>query len=60
MLIGAGEQRNGVYYLKFGAGGTAFAATKIKDCDLWHQRIGHPSLGSQLIFFVDYFWFQVE
>ena len=46
MLIGAGEQTNGVYYLKCDAEEKAFATTKIRDRDLWHQRLGHPYLDS--------------
>jgi len=47
MLIGAGEQRNGVYYLKFVVAGKTVAATNLRDGDLWHQRrLGHPSVGS--------------
>ena len=44
--IGAGEQRNGVYYLKKNARGMIFAAIQNKECVLWHCRLGHPSLGS--------------
>ena len=45
-MIGAGKKRNGLYYPKFGAGGKVFSATNLRDCDLWHQRLGHRSLGS--------------
>ena len=45
-LIGAAEERNGVYYLKSTVGGTSFAAIQDKQSLIWHQRLGHPSLGS--------------
>ena len=44
MLIGAGERRDGLYYFK---GIPRIHAMKINDTaslDLWHQRLGHPSL----------------
>lgn len=44
--IGAGKPRSGVYYLKKSAGGKALAATQLQDCEIWHQWLGHPSMGS--------------
>ena len=44
MLIGAGERRDGLYYFK---GIPRINTMKISDkayLDLWHQRLGHPSL----------------
>ena len=35
-----------MYYLKKSAGGKALAATQFQDCEIWHQQLGHPSLGS--------------
>ena len=39
-LIGAGEQREGVYYYKRASSNQANA---VKAKCLWHQRLGHPS-----------------
>lgn len=43
MLIGAGERRDGLYYFR-----VAPQAMSIKNgtdsLDLWHKRLGHPSL----------------
>ena len=39
-LIGAGEQREGVYYLKQA---TARQANAVNATWLWHMRLGYPS-----------------
>jgi len=52
-LIGVGEMRNGVYYLKHDAGEATFAALQNKDPTMWHQYLGHPSVGSLTALSVD-------
>ncbi|CAH9054715.1 unnamed protein product [Cuscuta epithymum] len=42
-VIGAGERREGVYYLCGIGGLQASHVTGINSEDLWHQRLGHPS-----------------
>jgi len=39
-LIGAGEQQEGVYYLKQAS---TQQANAVKATCLWHMRLGHPS-----------------
>jgi len=53
-LIGTAEKRNGVYYLKSDVGGSFFRAMQNKESLLWHQCMGHPSLGSLTILSVNY------
>ena len=43
MLIGAGEQREGLYFLKEVALIRAYKTTSIASYELWHRRMGHPS-----------------
>ncbi|CAH9077296.1 unnamed protein product, partial [Cuscuta epithymum] len=45
-LIGTGERRNGLYYLceEPSAQILALRDSKNSVVDLWHQRLGHPSL----------------
>ncbi|KAJ4747387.1 Retroelement pol polyprotein-like [Rhynchospora pubera] len=43
MLIGVGEQKDGVYYYHRGASGKALHVNRKGPYDLWHQRMGHPS-----------------
>ena len=43
MLIGAGEQREGLYFLKGVALIHAYKTTSIVSYELWHRRMGHPS-----------------
>ena len=40
--IGVGEQRKGVYYFKE-VQPEEVEANRVSTCDLWHQRLGHPS-----------------
>jgi len=53
MMIGAAKERNGVYYLKSDAGGTVFVAIQNQEALLWHQHLGHPSIGSLTSLLVD-------
>ncbi|RVW37341.1 hypothetical protein CK203_087687 [Vitis vinifera] len=43
MLIGAGEQRERLYFLKGLAPIRAYKTTSIASYELWHRRMGHPS-----------------
>ncbi|KAJ4769875.1 Retroelement pol polyprotein-like [Rhynchospora pubera] len=43
MLIGVGEQRNGVYYYHEVASTKVFYMHGNKSYELWHRRMGHPS-----------------
>ncbi|KAL6333340.1 hypothetical protein AAG906_028525 [Vitis piasezkii] len=43
ILIGAGEQREGLYFLKGVAPIRAYKTTSIAFYELWHRRMGHPS-----------------
>ena len=43
MLIGASEQREGLYFLKGVAPIRAYKTTSIASYELWHRRMGHPS-----------------
>ncbi|CAA7062182.1 unnamed protein product [Microthlaspi erraticum] len=42
-LIGAGEERDGVYYFKDVMAARIHRADAAMDSALWHQRLGHPS-----------------
>ena len=44
-LIGAGEERGGVYYFKDVRGAQANRADGSGDRLLWHKRLGHPAFG---------------
>ncbi|CAA7037924.1 unnamed protein product [Microthlaspi erraticum] len=43
MLIGAGEERGGVYVFRGVMGAKANKVVSSGSCGLWHQRLGHPS-----------------
>ncbi|RVW86956.1 Retrovirus-related Pol polyprotein from transposon RE2 [Vitis vinifera] len=43
MLIGAGEQRERLYFFKGVAPIRAYKTTSIASYELWHRRMGHPS-----------------
>ncbi|GKC91697.1 retrovirus-related pol polyprotein from transposon TNT 1-94, partial [Tanacetum coccineum] len=43
MVIGVGEQREGLFFLKGVAPVRAYKISGIGNYDLWHQRMGHPS-----------------
>ena len=43
MLIGASEQREGLYFLKGVAPIRAYKTSSIASYELWHRRMGHPS-----------------
>lgn len=43
MLIGVGEERNGLYYFKHSPV-TSLQTSGPISFDIWHQRLGHPSL----------------
>ncbi|KAH9656136.1 retrovirus-related pol polyprotein from transposon RE1 [Citrus sinensis] len=43
MLIGAGEQRGGLYYFREIESTRALQTVAKGTVDLWHQRLGHPS-----------------
>ncbi|KAL6343177.1 hypothetical protein AAG906_020975 [Vitis piasezkii] len=43
MLIGAGEQHKGLYFLKGVDPIHAYKTTSIASYELWHRRMGHPS-----------------
>ncbi|KAJ1697014.1 hypothetical protein LUZ63_005526 [Rhynchospora breviuscula] len=43
MLIGVGEQRDGVYYFHQVASAKVFHMHGKESYELWHQRMGHPS-----------------
>ena len=44
MLIGAGERRDGLYYFKGIPRINTMKISNQASLDLWHQRLGHPSL----------------
>ncbi|XP_010256211.1 PREDICTED: uncharacterized protein LOC104596654 [Nelumbo nucifera] len=50
-LIGAGEQLDGVYVFKGVAPIRACKTYGIGSCDLWHQRLGHPSYQTMSLLF---------
>ena len=41
ILIGVGEPRRGVYYLKTSSL-TSIQVKKVLSYDVWHRRLGHP------------------
>ncbi|CAN7134811.1 unnamed protein product, partial [Brassica rapa subsp. narinosa] len=41
-LIGAGEERDGIYYFTDVKAARVNKAVKVEDAALWHQRLGHP------------------
>ncbi|XLS96071.1 hypothetical protein HN51_038806, partial [Arachis hypogaea] len=43
MLIGAGEQRDGLYMYRGVRKFTACQTQEKSSIDLWHKRMGHPS-----------------
>ena len=43
MLIEAGKQREGLYFLKGVAPIRAYKTTSIASYEFWHGRMGHPS-----------------
>ena len=43
-LIGAGERRDGLYFFKAVSRVQALTASGMASLDLWHKRLGHPSL----------------
>jgi len=45
-LIGVGDLRNGVYYLKNKVEATSLVAIRKQEAGLWHQHLRHPSYGS--------------
>ena len=54
MLIGAGEQREGLYYFRDIGSAVALSSVANRACDLWHRRLGHPSSKVvQLLPFID-------
>jgi len=44
MLIGKGERRDELYYFKGIPCSTTLKVDKGVSLDLWHQRLGHPSM----------------
>lgn len=42
-LIGAGEQRDGVYFFRAVPRARASKVTGVDEQELWHRRLGHPS-----------------
>ncbi|XP_031378383.1 uncharacterized protein LOC116193772 [Punica granatum] len=48
-IVGLGELRRGVYYLRWVASSTlACQALRIGSGDIWHKRLGHPSSGIRI------------
>ncbi|KAK9004153.1 hypothetical protein V6N11_001960 [Hibiscus sabdariffa] len=43
MLIGAGEQRGGLYFFRTMVTTTAMKMSGQSSFDMWHKRLGHPS-----------------
>lgn len=43
MMIGAGEQLGGLYFLIEVAPARVYKTTRIASSELWHKRMGHPS-----------------
>ena len=43
-LIGAGERRDGLYFFRGVPRIQALTASEMASLDLWHKRLGHPSL----------------
>nr|GME05615.1 Retrovirus-related Pol polyprotein from transposon TNT 1-94 [Ipomoea batatas] len=46
MSIGAGEQRDGLYYFRKVSRAKAFKTEVVDSLDLLHKRSGHPSMRS--------------
>nr|GMD68582.1 retrovirus-related Pol polyprotein from transposon TNT 1-94 [Ipomoea batatas] len=46
MPIGAGERRDGLYYFRKVSRAKAFKTEVVDSLDLWHKRLGHPSMRS--------------
>jgi len=44
ILIRAGEQRGGQYFLRGVRNVRAYETDDLHSMDLWHKRLGHPSL----------------
>ncbi|KAG7599411.1 Reverse transcriptase RNA-dependent DNA polymerase [Arabidopsis suecica] len=42
-VIGAGEQRNGLYFFRGVAVASAVQRMALQPLELWHKRLGHPS-----------------
>lgn len=49
-LIGAGEERDGVYVYRDVASAKVHTVNAVEDSTLWHRRLGHPS--SQVLSFL--------
>nr|GMD79582.1 retrovirus-related Pol polyprotein from transposon TNT 1-94 [Ipomoea batatas] len=46
MPIGAGERRDGLYYFRKVSRAKPFKTEVVDSLDLWHKRLGHPSMRS--------------
>ena len=44
MLIGAGERRDELYFFRGARNVRAYKTDGLHSMDLWHKRLGHPSL----------------
>ena len=44
MLIGAGERKDGLYFFRNLPQIKAMKVDRLNSLDLWHKRLGHPSL----------------
>jgi hypothetical protein len=44
MMIGAGERRDGLYFFRRIPSVKAFKISEVNQLELWHKRMGHPSL----------------
>ena len=55
MLIGAGEQLNGLYFFRGMEVASTVSQADISSSKLWHSRLGHPSSKSlELLHFYDF------
>jgi len=43
-LIGAGERKDGLYFFRGARNVRAYKTDGLHSMDLWHKRLGHPSL----------------